>query len=238
MKRIYMKKIIIIVLIIFAFLDVSVQANEVSLNDFFEELGFETQQTDECFFAQIYPDTAWCYTAQIDLKNGDFFINNIQQENILSNCKLIDGETYGYLEYFERLFIDNKGDMLVKGYSEFKTAVWKALSNMRKNYPDEYKIVTENLISVSQGSGNWGYLELGICSLTDTIATDSKYLMAALLHEATHINDYKDKKYTTIDEYEHSAFIATHNFLAKLDYDKIDWYDTQYYKKYWRKYGI
>lgn len=221
-----MKKIIGLVLciVLILSLNIPVKAEEVSLNDYFVQLGFETQQTGESFLAEIYKDKPYEYSIQID-SDGSFFINDVQQGFSLQECDR--------LQYFERMFKDNEGDMTVNGYSEFKVAVWKALSELRDSCPEEYKTVSENLISVSQGSGNWGYLQLGICSIGTDTANDPKYLMVALLHEATHIKDYKEKEYLTTEEYENSAYPITHNFMVKLKYD-TGWYDNQYQNKYWQ----
>jgi hypothetical protein len=231
-----MKKYIILLSVIFSCIFTTVHAEDISLNSFFDGLGFETQQTDEYFLASLYTDTKYEYSVKIDLADGDLFINDIRQENTLPDCELIDNETYGYLSYFQRLFVDNEGDMLVKGYSEFKTAIWDALSDMKENYPDEYDIVTKNLISVSQGERNGAYLEHGFCTLTIDMISDHKYLMAALLHEATHISDYKAKTCVTTEDYENGVYPVTHNFLVKLEYENIQRYDNQYQNKYWENY--
>jgi hypothetical protein len=231
-----MKKCVILLSVIFSCICAPIYAEDISLNDWFKQLGFETQQTDEYFLARVYQDTKYEYSVKIGLDDGSLFINDIQQENSLPDCKLIGNETYGYLSYFQRLFIDNEGDILVKGYSEFKTAIWDALRDMRENYPDEYDIVAKNLISVSQGERNGAYLEHGFCTLTIGTSSDHKYLMAALLHEATHISDYKAKIYITTEDYENAVYPVMHNFLVKLKYDNIQQYDDQYRNKYWETY--
>lgn len=215
-----------------------IQAEGQSLNDWFTSHKFTVQQTDGSIVTG-FMEVKYTYTIKIE-SNGNFYINDILQENRME-CEFKDGITYGNIDYMERLFINNQGLLMVKGSHSFRRGIEKVLSYMSKNWPEDYKIIKDNIINISQGYFSVQIVTKGICILKEKWAKQPKdYLMSCILHEAIHQKDYNAGKpcnVNTLAEYEKHAYEVQRAFLVKIKAKKymIDWLDGQYESKWWEK---
>ena len=201
----------------------SIQIEEVSINDWL---------TEHLFTVNCYGDENLIWGElkgyEIRFMNNSLYINARKVMDVTIEYR--NGKFYNGVDELNELY---SGELTIIGNWKFVDGINSALKRL-KEYPEEYEIV-KNISNISCGMHGLAYLNLNSITLSMDDLYGEERLMVTILHEATHISDYKNG-IRDFDQLETNAYKAQRAFWIELgakDYE-ITRLDEGFKRKYWR----